>query len=383
MNELFSPAHFIWIIPLACFGLFILAVTCYFLRREISSFFKRMFFPDTKRYTMPGAIISNVNTEDKPAAAEQKAEEKKEEVPAEVKTETKEKAAVKETALDPKEPVLEDEDKGLLRKTETSIRWDFRKVKHAFNHWFATFAGTEDAPAKTAKTMKAAATGTRNPLLEENKETSAEVITPLLTQGETEATKTENAEEETTQHPIDILAEDITEEETSEDTTEQKETEDKETLKEENTPQETEVSEDENKEEVKEENNLEITEELKESLPTAILPAQPTEESPKVEESSPANNLQEKKEETKEDNKTEEKKPFLSDRTAVIIAMLILAGFVIFLSARVKLLGSIVKRQHVEIKNMQKQLEIHSYEQGGVKVVIHNRAIFPQKRYNK
>ena len=61
MKDLLSPSNYIWLIPLAALTLLIILFTCYFLRREISSAFKNLFFPDTNRYTVPAGVISQVD----------------------------------------------------------------------------------------------------------------------------------------------------------------------------------------------------------------------------------------------------------------------------------------------------------------------------------
>ncbi len=392
MKDLFSPSNFIWIIPLGCFGLFIVLLTCYFLRREISSFFKNMFFPDTKRYIVPGAIISKVNTEDKPAA-EQKTEDKKEDIQEQAKPADKEDKPLS------KEPSLEDDNKGIFRKIETSTRWIFRKIKRSMKHWFAAFAGTEDAPVKT---MNASVSKSKDSS-EDSKAIPEEVVVPLLLQDtKEEPTKEEGndtkeanfvPELENTTEDYSSSSEPLTKDSTEENSPEEENSLEEKVLEEEKPQEDKAVEEQEALEtpsdtEVKEENK-EQEEKFAESLPEPVLPIETADlaNTETDEKEAPAPAQQKPAEETKEnkENQTEkeDKKPFLSDRTAIIIAMLILAGFVIFLSARVKLLGSIIKRQHVEIKNMQHQLDILTYEQSGVKVVIHERAISPQKRYNK
>ena len=120
MSDLFSQENFIWTLPLAAFTLLIILITCYFLRREIANFFKKLFFPDTQRYTVPASVISNVDMDGKQTASK--------------KDNT--------SALPNKKRHT------FLRNIETNIRWIFRKLKHKLTNTFAEIAGTEDAPSK-------------------------------------------------------------------------------------------------------------------------------------------------------------------------------------------------------------------------------------------
>ncbi len=360
MKELFSPYHFAWIIPLGLFALFMIALTCYFLRREISAFFQKMFFPDTNRYIMPAGIISNVNTdkvqgpltperiaelielEENPSKAAEAANK-----PAEVKKELK--------------PKLPKEKKGFLRRFETNFRWLFRKLNQNIKAWFADFAGTEDAPANASapkETVK---------IMEESASPA-----PLLVPQE--KTETEEPSKQPEKPAESWLPEEAAEEEREE------------------TPHEQAqalvipAAEGPAEEPIKAE---EAAPEAEESPAPVLLPETKPLEQPKQEEAEktekePAAQLKEDKPENPPQKETKkEEKPFISDRTAAIAAILILACFVIFLSARVKLLGSLVMRHHIEMRNMQKQIEMMRYEQQGFKIIIHERTISPQKRYNK
>lgn len=360
MKELFSPHHFAWIIPLACFAIFIIAMTCYFLRREISAFFQKMFFPDTNRYIMPAGIISNVNTDkvQGPLTPEKIAELiELEENPSKA-AESANKPA--ETKKEPA-PKLPKEKKGFLRRFETGFRWRFRKLKQGIKDWFADFAGTEDSPANASapkETVKIMAE-------------SASPVPLLLSQEKPET-------EEPAKQP-EKPAENWLPEEAAEDD------------QEENSPQESPalIIPEENKAmegTIKAEEETLVAEES--PAPPVLLEMQP-ETQPKQEEAEKAEKepmaaLQEEKPENPSQKEAKkEEKPFISDRTAAIAAILILACFVIFLSARVKLLGSLVMRHHIEMRNMQKQIEMMRYKQQGFKIIVHERTISPQKRYNK
>lgn len=363
MKELLSPSHFAWIIPLVCFAVLIIALTCYFLRREISSFFQKMFFPDTNRYIMPAGIISNVNTDkvQGPLTPEKIAELiELEENPSKT-AEAANKSA--ETKKEPA-PKLPKEKKGFLRRFETNFRWHFRKLTHSVKSWFANFAGTEDAPAnaeapkETVKIMAESAPTTlllsaeEKPKADEAADAKTEPSPAWLPE---EAKASEQEEDPLEEAPALVIpAEEGTGKNDSSKDQEHKEEFSPEIEKEQTVPEET----------------------------TSALPAldaesaaQPKEELKKT-ETEPAVSI-------KEEKTKKEEKPFISDRTAAIAAILILACFVIFLSARVKLLGSLAIRNHIEIHNMQKQIEMMRYEQQGFKIIIHERTISPQKRYNK
>lgn len=358
MKELFSPYHFAWIIPLACFAIFIIAMTCYFLRREISAFFQKMFFPDTNRYIMPAGIISNVNTDkvQGPLTPERIAELiELEENPSKAAEAAKPAETKKEPALK-----LPKEKKGFLRRFETNFRWRFRKLKQGIKAWFADFAGTEDAPANASapkETVKIMAE-------------SASPAPLLLSQ---EKPETEEPAKQAEKPAENWLPEESAEEEHEDGLTEE-------------APALVIPAPEEPAEEpIKAEEAAPAEEE---SPAPVVLPEtqpldQPKQEAEKTEKE-PAAPLKEDKPENPPQKEAEkEEKPFISDRTAAIAAILILACFVIFLSARVKLLGSLVMRHHIEMRNMQKQIEMMRYEQQGFKIIIHERTISPQKRYNK
>lgn len=359
MKELFSPYHFAWIIPLACFAIFIIAMTCYFLRREISAFFQKMFFPDTNRYIMPAGIISNVNTDkvQGPLTPERIAELiELEENPSKAAEAAKPAETKKEPA-----PKLPKEKKGFLRRFETNFRWRFRKLKQGIKAWFADFAGTEDAPANASapkETVKIMAE-------------SASPAPLLLSQ---EKPETEEPAKQAEKPAENWLPEEAAEEEHEDGLTEE-------------APALLIPAPEEPAEEpIKAEEAAPAEEE---SPAPVVLPETQPLEQPKQEEAEktekePAAPLKEDKPENPPQKEAKkEEKPFISDRTAAIAAILILACFVIFLSARVKLLGSLVMRHHIEMRNMQKQIEMMRYEQQGFKIIIHERTISPQKRYNK
>lgn len=359
MKELFSPYHFAWIIPLACFAIFIIAMTCYFLRREISAFFQKMFFPDTNRYIMPAGIISNVNTDkvQGPLSPERIAELiELEENPSKAAEAAKPAETKKEPA-----PKLPKEKKGFLRRFETNFRWRFRKLKQGIKAWFADFAGTEDAPANASapkETVKIMAE-------------SASPAPLLLSQ---EKPETEEPAKQAEKPAENWLPEEAAEEEHEDGLTEE-------------APALVIPAPEEPAEEpIKAEEAAPAEEE---SPAPVVLPETQPLEQPKQEEAEktekePAAPLKEDKPENPPQKEAKkEEKPFISDRTAAIAAILILACFVIFLSARVKLLGSLVMRHHIEMRNMQKQIEMMRYEQQGFKIIIHERTISPQKRYNK
>ena len=359
MKELFSPYHFAWIIPLACFAIFIIAMTCYFLRREISAFFQKMFFPDTNRYIMPAGIISNVNTDkvQGPLTPERIAELiELEENPSKAAEAAKPAETKKEPA-----PKLPKEKKGFLRRFETNFRWRFRKLKQGIKAWFADFAGTEDAPANASapkETVKIMAE-------------SASPAPLLLSQ---EKPETEEPAKQAEKPAENWLPEEAAEEEHEYGLTEE-------------APALVIPAPEEPAEEpIKAEEAAPAEDE---SPAPVVLPETQPLEQPKQEEAEktekePAAPLKEDKPENPPQKEAKkEEKPFISDRTAAIAAILILACFVIFLSARVKLLGSLVMRHHTEMRNMQKQIEMMRYEQQGFKIIIHERTISPQKRYNK
>lgn len=359
MKELFSPYHFAWIIPLACFAIFIIAMTCYFLRREISAFFQKMFFPDTNRYIMPAGIISNVNTDkvQGPLTPERIAELiELEENPSKAAEAAKPAETKKEPA-----PKLPKEKKGFLRRFETNFRWRFRKLKQGIKAWFADFAGTEDAPANASapkETVKIMAE-------------SASPAPLLLSQ---EKPETEEPAKQAEKPAENWLPEEAAEEEHED------------ALTEEAPALVIPAPEEPAEEPIKAEEAAPAEEE---SPAPVVLPETQPLEQPKQEEAEktekePAAPLKEDKPENPPQKEAKkEEKPFISDRTAAIAAILILACFVIFLSARVKLLGSLVMRHHIEMRNMQKQIEMMRYEQQGFKIIIHERTISPQKRYNK
>ncbi len=359
MKELFSPYHFAWIIPLACFAIFIIAMTCYFLRREISAFFQKMFFPDTNRYIMPAGIISNVNTDkvQGPLTPERIAELiELEENPSKAAEAAKLAEVKKEPA-----PKLPKEKKGFLRRFETNFRWRFRKLKQGIKAWFADFAGTEDAPANASapkETVK---------IMAEN----ASPAPLLLSQ---EKPETEEPAKQAEKPAENWLPEEAAEEEHEDGLTEE-------------APALVIPAQEEPAEEpIKAEEAAPAAEESPEPvlLPETQPLEQPKQEEAEKTEKEPAATLKEDKPENSPQKEAKkEEKPFISDRTAAIAAILILACFVIFLSARVKLLGSLVMRHHIEMRNMQKQIEMMRYEQQGFKIIIHERTISPQKRYNK
>lgn len=358
MKELFSPYHFAWIIPLACFAIFIIAMTCYFLRREISAFFQKMFFPDTNRYIMPAGIISNVNTDkvQGPLTPERIAELiELEENPSKAAEAAKPAEVKKEPA-----PKLPKEKKGFLRRFETNFRWRFRKLKQGIKAWFADFAGTEDAPANASapkETVKIMAE-------------SASPAPLLLSQ---EKPETEEPAKQAEKPAENWLPEEAAEEEHEDGLTEE-------------APALVIPAPEEPAEEpIKAEEAAPAEEE---SPAPVVLPEtqpldQPKQEAEKTKKEPAAPLKEDKPENPPQKEAKKEEKPFISDRTAAIAAILILACFVIFLSARVKLLGSLVMRHHIEMRNMQKQIEMMRYEQQGFKIIIHERTISPQKRYNK
>lgn len=359
MKELFSPYHFAWIIPLACFAIFIIAMTCYFLRREISAFFQKMFFPDTNRYIMPAGIISNVNTDkvQGPLTPERIAEL------IELEENPSKAAEAAKPAETKKEPAtkLPKEKKGFLRRFETNFRWRFRKLKQGIKAWFADFAGTEDAPANASapkETVKIMAE-------------SASPAPLLLSQ---EKPETEEPSKQTEKPAENWLPEEAAEEEHEDSLTEE-------------APALVIPAPEEPAEEpIKAAEAAPAAEEA--PAPVLLPEIQPLEQTKQEEtektEKEPAAPLKEDKPENPPQKEAKkEEKPFISDRTAAIAAILILACFVIFLSARVKLLGSLVMRHHIEMRNMQKQIEMMRYEQQGFKIIIHERTISPQKRYNK
>lgn len=357
MQELFSPHHFIWIIPLGCFALFIIAATCYFLRREIASFFRKMFFPDTNRYILPASIISNVNTDkvQGPLTPEK--------IEAIIAAEEQKDLARLPTCPTPKPSEKPAKKKNtFLRRFETNFRWHFRHIKHAFGKWFAEFAGTEDSPSKASKVEDSTVK-----VMAERAENIPSLLPPQK-EGPSSLPKQEEPKEDKNREQISAQEE----------------------VKEETKP------------EVKTESVQETPSEKQDTpLPKTEEPAVIAEVSQKPQENTPATPQEERQSKAieeipvaaagfKERGTSFEKSPrknfwndFMSDRTAIIIALLILAGFAIFLGARVKLLGSIIMRQRVEMRNMQKQIEMLRYEQSGFKIVIHERAILPQKRYNR
>lgn len=359
MKELFSPYHFAWIIPLACFAIFIIAMTCYFLRREISAFFQKMFFPDTNRYIMPAGIISNVNTDkvQGPLTPERIAELiELEENPSKAAEVAKPAETKKEPA-----PKLPKEKKGFLRRFETNFRWRFRKLKQGIKAWFADFAGTEDAPANASAPK-------------ETVKIMAESASPAPLLLSKEKPETEEPAKQAEKPAENWLPEEAAEEEHEGGLTEE-------------APALVIPAPEEPAEEpIKAEEAAPAEEE---SPAPVVLPETQPLEQPKQEEAEktekePAAPLKEDKPENPPQKEAKkEEKPFISDRTAAIAAILILACFVIFLSARVKLLGSLVMRHHIEMRNMQKQIEMMRYEQQGFKIIIHERTISPQKRYNK
>ena len=314
MTEIFSPNHYVWIIPLGCFALLIIAATCYFLRREIAAFFRKMFLPDTNRYILPASIISNINAEKEPS------------------------------------PKPNKKKSGFLRRFETNFRWHFRHIKHVFSKWFAEFANTEDSPSNAAKaeesTVKVMAERAENisPLIppqkegtkgtgeislkEETKEEKPEINTPPLKESPFQ-------EAEPSLLKTGVSAQSSPE------------------FEQKNTPENPPV-------------------------PQEDRPTKSVEEIPVA-----AANFKERGASFEQAPRKNFWNDLMSDRTAIILALLILAGFTIFLGARVKLLGSIVMRQRVEMRNMQKQIEMIRYEQNGFKIVIHERTILPQKRYNR
>ena len=303
MTEIFSPNHYVWMIPLGCFALLIIAATCYFLRREILSFLRKIFFSDTNRYTIPAGIISNVNTEKPQKAAFSKS------------ADLLSKARKYKTKND------------FLRKIEVNLRWHFRKFKHAFSKWFAEFANTEDSPSNTAKARKMAAKTMQQRAAQPKEDAAPYADKASAPENQPPAAAPEQADKNLAIGRDTSLP---------------------------NTRREEEITE------------------SRPSKPVEELPVAAAEELRARETA----NSQAERRGKKWNN-------FIDDRIALIAALLILAGFLIFLGARVKLLGSIVMRQRVEMRNMQKQIEIIRYEQSGYKVVIHERAIFPQKRYNR
>lgn len=355
MREFFSPHHFVWIIPLGCFALFIIAATCYFLRREIASFFRKMFFPDTNRYIIPAGIISNVNTDkvQGPLTPEK--------IEALIESEEQKTAETREFC--PPKPAKPAKKKGgFLRRFETNFRWHFRHIKHSLGKWFAEFAGTEDSPSNAAKveqgTVKVMAERAENitqPLLPPQKE---EQSAPQKEEGKEEQNENTTKEEAKDETPT-VQTEPVKEA--------QPETRDI------VLPKEEEISSQSSEEVAQKTEDKNISQ-----LPKEELPKKAVEQIPVA-----AADFKEKDVSLEQEPRKNFGNDFMSDRTAIILALLILAGFAIFLGARVKLLGSIVMRQRVEMRNMQKQIEMLRYEQSGFKIIIHERAILPQKRYNR
>lgn len=62
---------------------------------------------------------------------------------------------------------------------------------------------------------------------------------------------------------------------------------------------------------------------------------------------------------------------YIKDRYIIILSLLILSGFVIFLSARVRLLSAIQQRQYIEIKQLKEQIADAKGGNAGKKVIIY------------
>ena len=342
MKDLLSPSNQIWLIPLASLTLLIILFTCYFLRREIASVFKNLFFPDTNRYTAPAGVISQVDENGK-------------------------RAEVQQEPQDLKKEALAKKDHSVLRRLETGTRWGFRKLKNKCLRGFAEFAGTEDAPSKN------------NPGIIVRKESSPEV----------------KQEPASVQQPVPVILpdtdaaaepaaafipEDIQEEYPDTPVAESK------TVFVPAPVQEVEIQE-------PAEHTLTATPVaavLQEPAPVQEPSEQPLQAQNGIKEPLAASlQSQAEPQENKQAaavaatpaaNPQKEKQPFISDRTMIIIAMIALVGIIIFLTARVKLLTSLAIRDHILIRDLQTQIEMIRYEQDGVKVVVHERATYPEKK---
>lgn len=346
MSDLFSQQNYIWTLPLAAFTLIIVLATCYFLRREIGSFFKNLFFPDTQRYTVPASVISNVDTDGQQASLNK----------------------------DKVDTNLQKKPRTILRNMETNTRWGFRKLKHKITDGFAEIAGTEDAPSKK---------GTGIITREETAPAAIPQNAILQTTQEHNPKKPQNQDK-----PASFIPEDIEEEYPE-------------------TPSEI------NTVIIKEDNLSKEQEDLPPAqkdikplpMPAAVIEDNTKENTADKQEQIYDDKTQEQTLIKQEDKKTQEpalaavaaeqtpkneqavkqeiavkKTPFLSDRTALIIGLLILACFTIFLTAKVRLLSSLAIRNHILIKDLQTQIQIMRYEQNGVQVIIHERTSAPEKK---
>ena len=346
MSDLFSQENFIWTLPLAAFTLLIILITCYFLRREISSLFKNLFFPDTQRYTVPASVISNVDRDGQHAALNKDKDD--------IDLDRNKKSRT------------------LLRNMETNTRWGFRKLKHKITDGFAEIAGTEDAPSKKGtgiitREETAPAVIPQNAILQTNETQTAQV----QNQDKTTSFIPEDIEEEypgTTSEINTVIIREDTLNKQQEDVPSVKENKESLQIPAAIIEQETKEYDPDKVQQPQQENHQKETvlkEENKtndESVSTAVSAEQKT------------------KYDDKQQEENSQKQPFLSDRTALIIGLLILACFTIFLTAKVRLLSSLALRNHMLIKDLQTQIEILRYEQNGVQVVIHERTSAPEKK---
>ena len=346
MSDLFSQENFIWTLPLAAFTLLIILITCYFLRREISSLFKNLFFPDTQRYTVPASVISNVDRDGQHAAL------------------NKDKDDI--------DLYKNKKSRTLLRNMETNTRWGFRKLKHKITDGFAEIAGTEDAPSKKGtgiitREETAPAVIPQNAILQTNETQTAQV----QNQDKTTSFIPEDIEEEypgTTSEINTVIIREDTLNKEKEDVPSVKENKESLQIPAAIIEQETKEYDPDKVQQPQQENHQKETvlkEENKtndESVSTTVSAEQKT------------------KDDDKQQEENTQKQPFLSDRTALIIGLLILACFTIFLTAKVRLLSSLAIRNHMLIKDLQTQIEILRYEQNGVQVVIHERTSAPEKK---
>lgn len=345
MSDLFSQENFIWTLPLAAFTLLIILITCYFLRREIANFFKKLFFPDTQRYTVPASVISNVDMDGKQTASK--------------KDNT--------SALPNKKRHT------FLRNIETNIRWIFRKLKHKLTNTFAEIAGTEDAPSKQNTGI---ITKQDNRALQQPQSTSLQP-TSLNTQDNTakqgnissfipEDIKEEYPEVSSSSNAVIMKQTALNNQQPATACAEQ----DKYGLQKPAAiidDKITEIPFDKNKQ------PLEVN-----TIQKQISPEQQNKK-PDTQNLIAAATAQKHSPAQKEE--TDKQKPsFISDRTALITGLLILVCFTIFLTAKVRLLGSLAMRNYVLIKDLQTQIQIMRYEQEGVKVIIHERTSAPEKK---
>ena len=361
MKDFLSPSNYIWLIPLASLTLLIILFTCYFLRREISSAFKNLFFPDTNRYTVPAGVISQVDENGKRTEQQPQPQDLK-------------KEALQNTK----------KDRSVLRRLETGTRWGFRKFKNKCTRGFAEFAGTEDAPSKNNPGIIVKKESTpelkQEPAPEFPQQTAkqqpAPEILPDTSYEQNVSIKTEPA--------AAFIPEDIQEEYPDIPAAESK------TVFTHNPVKEVEIQE-------PPEHTLTaipVAAVLNETAPDkeqTDTEQKPLEKSVQPQEQpQPQGNNQSAAvavagtsaavAATPADNQQKQKQPFISDRTMIIIAMIALVGVIIFLTARVKLLTSLSIRNHILIRDLQTQIEMIRYEQDGVKVVVHERATYPEKK---